>query len=234
MQEQLSSKTEVAHFDNLAHDYKATHDRAIKLAGGDSDFFYKSKINHLESLLDMVPRRILDYGGGTGRLTKLLHSHYDKSDIVLYDPSKESIEVAKHECKSDDRLTIISEGLEEQEPFDLVVAAGVFHHIPRKYELDNLKVLYNLLNPGGKVVVFEHNPVCPHAQLLIALAGLDKDATFIRAGSMKKMMSQVGFTKPISKYISFLPSSFTLLHPLETWLDWFPLGAQYVAMASKN
>lgn len=233
IQTNISSDKEIEHFDNLAEDYKATHDRALAIAGGDSDFFYRAKIKLIQENIRQKPNRILDYGGGTGRLSRLLLNAFPNSMIHLFDPSENSVEVAKMELGGTGRFTCSSNPEIDQGLFDLVTCAGVFHHIPRALWQKNMKRITKSMAKNGVIYVFEHNPICPHAQILLYMASLDRDANFLRSGTVTKLFRQSNLHPIKSQFISFFPSNWKIFHPLERYLGWNPLGAQHMSIARK-
>lgn len=94
-QQRLASDDEVKHFDDLSADYKKIHDRALFLAGGDSDHFYLQKIKMIRENIAREPASILDFGCGTGRLSVLLARSFPRAEITGFDPSTESLREAE-------------------------------------------------------------------------------------------------------------------------------------------
>jgi SAM-dependent methyltransferase len=114
-------------------------------------------------LLD--PLRVLDIGCGNGRFLGFLHSalgdrvvHYtgvDASETLLEEAGRQFADIGGARWE---RVDLFEEpGLEAWAPgqvFDLVVAFGVFHHIPgslRRARL--LNHLHRRLSPGGLLVI---------------------------------------------------------------------------------
>ena len=48
-------------FDDVAHDYVGDLNRNLRLAGGDSRYFYDAKLNLIRSKLSERPRALLDF-----------------------------------------------------------------------------------------------------------------------------------------------------------------------------
>lgn len=219
----------VEYFNETAKTYDIIHDKALKLAGGDSGYYYNKKVELISNQITYLPNTILDFGCGTGRLTKRLSKKYPNSKIIGYDPSPESIKVASsfQGCNASYTQSY------KVEKYDLIVSAGVFHHIDPKEWEQNLFHLVDLLTDRGKIIIFEHNPLSLATQLLLALAGNDKDATLLFPWKVKTILK----TKSVEidlKFISFFPSSMKMLHPLEEKLWWCPFGAQYMVTLSRK
>lgn len=232
-QQRLTSSDQVDHFDRLSSDYKAIHDKALFLAGGASDHFYLEKIKHIQRRMFQTPKSILDFGCGTGRLTGLLAAHFPEAKIHGVDPSKDSIEQAKAETPLSITYSTNLEHIPEQS-YDLVIAAGVFHHIHPRDRAQNIALVHRALKPGGQFMIFEHNGLSLQTRLLLAIAGNDKGAHLLSAGQMERRLQEGKFSQIQTDYISFFPTYFSNLLKFEKHLRWCPLGAQFFTSATKE
>lgn len=236
-QQRLTSQDQVEHFDRLSADYKKIHDKALFLAGGDSDHFYQAKIKILKANMTSEPKAILDFGCGTGRLTELLAQNFPSAKIVGIDPSLDSIDSAKKDYaqfKNISWSTDLEILRKTSGQFDLVVAAGVFHHIPPSERAENLKLVHSAMKDNGQLYIFEHNGFSLLTRLLLLIAGNDKGAVLLTGWGTKSVLQSVGFVKTKIQYISFFPKFFGPLLAIEPFLTWCPLGAQFYALTKKE
>ena len=87
-----------AEFDQFASEYHQQHAASIRLSGETPDFFAKYKIDDVAAVLasaGVKPRRILDFGGGVGNSLGYLKAAFPESEIVLLDPSSQSLDIAE-------------------------------------------------------------------------------------------------------------------------------------------
>jgi len=221
-------------FDEVAHDYVGDLNRNLRLAGGDSRFFYEAKVKLIRSNVSEPPRVMIDFGCGVGILTRMLADAYPETTIVGFDPSTEEIRVAREmSTEYGDRLRFESHFDVTEIRADVAVAAGVFHHIAPAQKQPSLARLSDALAPGGRLFVFEHNPISPLARVIVAMAKVDRGATLSSAWTMKKMVEKAGFIQAEVSYISFFPPFLKGLHKLEHHLRAIPLSAQYMLTARK-
>ncbi|HTB73255.1 MAG TPA: methyltransferase [Polyangiaceae bacterium] len=221
-------------FDEVAHDYVGDLNRNLRLAGGDSRFFYQAKLRLIRSRGVERPRIVLDFGCGVGILTRMLADAYPEAMIVGFDPSAEEIRVARAEAAAyGQRLQFASHFDAETIRADVAVAAGVLHHIPPANKQPSLARLFDALAPGGRLFVFEHNPISPLTRIIVAMAKVDRGATLMSARAMKRMVESAGFVEAETSYISFFPAFLKVLVGLEHHLRAIPLSAQYMLTARK-
>lgn len=104
---------------------------------------------------------VLDIGCGTGLVANLLASINPTASITGIDFSSSAEYAAKFaaENKITNAKFIHGNFLTEQftQKFDVVIAQGVLHHIPRYIEaIDKIK---SLVNPNGKIVLGLYHPL---------------------------------------------------------------------------
>ncbi len=115
---------------------------------------------------------------------------------------------------------------------DLVFSSCVFHHIDAAAHIALLTELKRVLSPqGGRLIIFEHNPINPVTRYIVATCPFDEDAVLIGAGDFKARQSQAGLRRVRAVYTGFFPNALKALRPLEGVLGWLPLGAQYYTVA---
>lgn len=139
------------HFDFLAPHY----DRVIRF-------------QRLEKMLNLLslpaPGRLLDAGGGTGRVAEHLRPHVD--EIVVADISTGMLAQAR--AKSLNAACVESERLPFAEStFDRVLMVDALHHVI--HQAQTVSELYRVLKPGGRLVI-EEPDVRTFAVKLIAVA----------------------------------------------------------------
>ena len=100
--------------------------------------------------------RILDFGCGAGRGLPYFQNYFPQSELWGFDISPESLEVARDRV-STAKLVYDWEIIAEQR-FDLIFAANVFHHIPIEERQLALNRCRDVLDEGGQIFLFEHNP----------------------------------------------------------------------------
>jgi ubiquinone/menaquinone biosynthesis C-methylase UbiE len=117
--------------------------------------------------------------------------------------------------------------------FDLVFAACVFHHIDHREHMAMMSEFFRVLKPGGLAVIYEHNPYNPMTRHVVNSCPFDENARMISARTMRRRLISVGFPRGLVRYRVFFPSALRLLRPLERFLVWLPIGAQYYVAARK-
>jgi SAM-dependent methyltransferase len=224
-------------FDMYSDNYSKLVDKSISLSGEESSFFVKLKVSLLKSLMGKKHQdelKILDFGCGTGRFSKFIISDFPNSSYCGIDTSEKSIKVAKESYPHTNFLTMESLPQLEENKYDLVFAACVFHHIPQKEQNDILVAVKNSLKPGGLFVMFEHNPYNPLTLKVVNDCPFDKDAVLIKSNKAKSLFAKSGFSRNKVKYYFFFPKFLSFLRPLEKYFSKVPLGAQYLIEGYKK
>jgi len=228
-------------FDKFADEYAEMHARNIRASGEEPAFFAEYKVRDLRRLASrtsaLAPGQagvILDFGGGVGNSTSFLQREFPGSLLLNVDVSQRSLAIAR--SRSDHASQIAFDG--ERLPFaddsiDLALCACVFHHIPGNEHTAKLAEIRRTLKPGGLLVVYEHNPLNPLTVRAVDTCPFDADAELIRAGEMRRRFIRAGLPSARIEYRLFFPAFARALRPLERYLDWLPLGAQYLVYASK-
>lgn len=228
-----------AEFDQFAAEYQQQHAASIRLSGEKPDFFAKYKIDDVAAALSrngVTPRRILDFGAGVGNSLKHMRAAFPDSDIVLLDPSAQSLEIAQSRFPGQARFqhfdgTTIPFG---NGKFDLVFTACVFHHIPEDLHVGLLTEIDRVLADGGSFFLFEHNPWNPLTLHAVRNCAFDENAVLIKAGKMRRRMAEAGLSQTEIVYRIFFPRMLARMRPLERLLVNVPLGAQYFVHALKS
>ena len=231
---------EKAEFDKFADEYLDLHARSIRASGETPDFFARYKIADVRAETARVPGereqlKILDFGGGIGTSIPHFRSLFPDAELVCADPSAKSLGIARSRfANAADYVELNSETLPfEDGAFDIVFTACVFHHIDHAEHRRILKELLRVLRPRGRFFLFEHNPFNPLTVRVVNACPYDENACLIGGPRMQRLIRDVGFRTPRLVYRVFFPRMFAVLRPLERFLKWLPLGAQYYVVSTK-
>ncbi len=227
-----------AEFDKFADEYRAMHAENIRLSGEDPEYFAEYKIVDIATELardGAVAHRVLDFGAGVGYSVPFFARHLPSARVTCLDVSRKSLEVgaAKHGAVAefehfDGRRIPFDDGT-----FDVALASCVFHHIPHAEHVALLGEIRRVLAPGGRLFVFEHNPLNPLTRHAVSTCVFDEHAELVLAPTMRRRARAAGFASASVRYRIFFPHALRGLRPLEPRLKWLPLGAQYYVAARK-
>jgi SAM-dependent methyltransferase len=217
-------------FDAYARDYEALHSQSIGASGEEPTYFADYKHRCLLRLAGERPEGpILDYGCGIGTLLERLRTGFPRADG--YDPSTESLGRAR-ERVSDARLFEDEAAIPAGE-YAFVVLACVLHHVPPSEREALLGRVRAKLRPGGRLVVFEHNPLNPLTRRAVAMCPFDDDAILLWPREARRLLERSGFSDVRRDYIVFLPRALARLRWLEPHLRAVPLGAQMMLVGTR-
>ncbi len=234
---------ETQEFDRFAENYRATLDRSISssLADESSDVFSEYKVNEI---IDQINEgaRLLDFGCGDGISSFYFSKARDDIHYYGIDVSGESIRVARKKYSINDHAQFsIYDGKTipyEDNCFDVVFTACVFHHIctgDRQHMLDEI---YRVLRPGGVFYVFEHNPINPITQKIVHDCPFDEGVVLISPRQMRKMLYSSGWLRSSvsTRYTVFFPRKkmFNKVIRLEKGLYRIGIGGQYYCICKKG
>jgi SAM-dependent methyltransferase len=229
------SKTD-AEFDEFAGDYRQAQDDYLWLSGETSEYFAEYKVRQLLEWLPQLQNeklKILDFGCGDGLMTEYVRRYFLYAEIFGADVSAKSVELAAQNFKGIEFSHISTNQLAfAPNSFDLVLSAGVFHHIPEAERQHWAQQLHAVLKPGGICVIFELNPLNPGTQYIFNTHPMEKNAKMLLPWQCKKTFAN--FTKTRLKFYCFFPRWFKFLRPLERWLSKIPFSALYGCLCYKN
>jgi ubiquinone/menaquinone biosynthesis C-methylase UbiE len=218
-------------FDRFADEYHSVHAQNIRLSGEDPAYFarYKARMAALLARAGLPVPSLLDFGTGVGNSLPFLHEEFPACRLTGVDVSRRSLDVAR------ERFGDIAELIEfdgshlpgTDGGFGLALAACVFHHIDHAEHVAKLAEIRRVLAPGGWLLVFEHNPWNPLTRKAVRECPFDENARLMTAGVLRARARAAGFTSAEIRYCVFFPAALAWLRPLERWLGWLPLGAQY-------
>ena len=226
-------------FDNYAEDYEKLHEQSIKASGFKPDFFDEHKIKTLAGDLGKIKTgekiNLLNFGCGIGKSEKYINQYFSNVNIVSVDVSQESLEKAKKRNANLSNIEFVHfnkvEELNFEEKFDVIFVANVFHHIPADLHITTLKFLRLQLKPEGFLYIFEHNPKNFLTRKAFETCEFDKGCTMIPDKEMIGMLKESGFNNIKRNFVLFFPKIVAFLTPLEKYLHFLPLGAQYYTKA---
>jgi SAM-dependent methyltransferase len=225
-------------FDEYADHYEETVDAAIGASGESAEFFARLKARMVRQHLgDDAARAILDFGCGTGGLTRALSELFPRAAIDGCDVSEGSIKEAQSRGSAPEvTFAVHAEDCLPQAPesYDAAVAACVFHHIPVDRRPFWAKELHRVLKRNGKLFLFEHNPRNPLTVRVVRRVPFDRDAELLLAGQAIDLLGQAGFTVGRPHYYFFFPNLLRALRPLEPFLSRLPIGAQYLTIGVRG
>lgn len=226
-------------FDKFADEYRQLHEQNIAASGEGPEFFAEYKVRDLRDYLggDLPQElRILDFGAGVGTSVPWFAKYFPEARVTCADVSRESLHVGRrlHGERArfipfDGRTLPFDDG-----SFDIAFAACVFHHIDRREHIPLLRELHRVLTPCGRLTIFEHNPLNPLTVHAVQTCPFDENAVLIRCRDLKSAFVISGFLQPIHRYRIFFPRFARALRPLERYLAWLPLGAQYFVAGQKR
>lgn len=218
----LERGSEVGKFDRYAETYTQAHAASVRASGEPPEYFARHKLGCLERLGVSERDRILDYGCGTGNLLELLAERFGL--VSGFDPSERSLERARE--RAPEAALYASEAAIPEAAFDVVILSGVLHHVPPAERRNVLAMVYEKLAPGGRLVIFEHNPYNPLTVRAVRACPFDDDAVLLSPRELRRLLAEARLGAIRQRYVLFFPRALAMLRPLEPWLAACPLGAQ--------
>jgi ubiquinone/menaquinone biosynthesis C-methylase UbiE len=226
-------------FDQFAKDYRNTHTKSIKaVAGADSFYFARHKVMELARFEKNNSQKFLDFGCGDGVTETYISSQFPSFSITGLDISNESIVIANK--KEIPNCTFLwFDGVSIPFPdntFHIVFIAGVLHHVPLDQRQNLVNEIVRVLQPGGRLYLFEHNPYNPLTKYLVNTCVFDRGVQLLKAKESGTLLRKAGLKILDNRYVIFFPRGrfFKWLHKTESMLAHFPLGGQYYFRAIKE
>jgi SAM-dependent methyltransferase len=216
----------VTDFDTYARSYETIHAENLTPGGEPPSYFATYKQRVLERILGrQFERPVLDFGCGIGTLTALLSRSFRLVDG--YDTSTESLRVARSRAP-DARFFERAEAI-PKEHYGAVVLANVLHHVPSVDRPGLLRTAAATVASGGRLIVFEHNPLNPITRRVVSACPFDHGTSLLYPREVRSLLRGAGLSAVALDFIVFFPRMLRAARPLEPFLAWLPLGAQVCA-----
>ena len=224
-------------FDSYSKNYNELVNKAIRNTGYDADALISAKLHKLKTLFPTLSKKsfqLLDFGCGVGNLFGHLEEFFPNTVYTGVDLSKDSLKKARSRFPANTNFQEYDSPKWGNLKYDLIFSAGVFHHIPHTDHTKIINKLYSLLNSGGKLVIWEHNPLNPVTQKIVKDCPFDKDAVLIPSKILKEHFNGVPLSNVQIIYTTFFPKFLSFLNFLDPYLGWLPLGGQYLITGQKD
>ncbi len=227
---------ETAEFDTYVADYERQHRESIRLSGEAPGYFADYKIRELARLAagwGLNQPEILDFGSGIGNSLPGFRRCFPGHSVTSADVSGESLVNARRLHGGDEPQLLIRDGRipAPDSSFDLVFTACVFHHIEHEEHIHWLGELKRVTRPGGRLVIFEHNPRNPLTRHAVRNCPFDVNAHLIAPRAMRRRVTEAGWSAARCDYHIFFPARLAFLRGMEPWLRRCGIGAQYACHA---
>ncbi len=225
-------------FDEFANEYRNIHTENVRVSGADSFYFAMHKVQLVSSFeTNGQQTRLLDVGCGDGVAELFMAKLMPGCQVNGIDISAKSIAAASEKNIPGTSFSVYN-GKTIPFPdnsFDIVFMAAVLHHVDFTYHQALLGEMYRVLKPGGRIYLFEHNPLNPVTRYLVKTCVFDKDARLLGYRYCGSLLQNAAFIEIQKKFILFFPRKGMLsrLIPVEEKLGWLPLGGQYMYRARK-
>jgi SAM-dependent methyltransferase len=218
-----------AKFDAYASEYERLHAESVAVTGEETDYFAQYKVDCLVRKGVALDAEILDFGCGIGNVTTKLAERFSR--VQGYEPSALSALKAQSRAPTatiHDDLSRVPDA-----HFSTAVLSCVLHHVPPLERARLLEGLMQKLAPGGRLFVFEHNPLNPLTRRAVAQCAFDDDAILLWPWEARKLLRSAGFERVALDYIVFFPKFLGFLRGLEPKLAWLAAGAQTLLVGTK-
>ncbi len=231
------SKRTFDDFNEYASNYRAIHSQNVKLTGADSFYFAEHKVNELKNYEKTDSINMLDVGCGDGMTEVYVQQYFPSWTAEGIDIAAQSIAEANDRNLNNANFNVFN-GTDipfADNCFDIVFVAAVLHHVDFSLHEKILNEIYRVLKPGGRLYLFEHNPINPATKYLVKTCVFDKDARLLGYKYAKRILKAALFSSFKRKFILFFPrwKIFKPFFKIENLLGWLPLGGQYYYRAVK-
>jgi SAM-dependent methyltransferase len=220
-------------FDQYAPDYKALLDRSVQMSGDSAEYFCEYKARYVARAVG--PRfcgKVLDFGCGIGLLSARLKTHLPVATIHGYDPSPESIRLVPPDLSAQGCFSDRTADLDTD--YQLAVLSNVMHHIARAQRERTIVDIAAHLAPGGRLILFEHNPWNPLTRWVVRHCPFDEGVVLLPPREVLACFARAGLAVRRRDFIVFFPKWLSPFRALEPWLSWLPAGAQYAVVGEKH
>ena len=157
--------------------------------------------------------------------------------IFGVDEAQESIRVAEENCQNLSNKPTFFHSLKqipETTKFDLITVFNVLHHINPSERNAVLQEIMKRLAPGGRLLIWEHNPWNPVTRYLVKICPFDEGVKLVRAPWLIHVLQTSGLKIHQFEFVNVIPPSMHKkagLRWIETFFNRVPIGAQYRLIA---
>lgn len=171
------------------------YDKFMEIFGDEID-------NWIIEEIDSSSNKVLDVGGGTGRITKSIEENLNSGDVSLLDRSEEMLKEASKK-NLDNRVLGDSSSLPfSNESFDTVICTDAIHHF--KNPEKSISEMVRVLKSDGKLIIFDFTPKSLLTKFLKAGEMiLGEPATFLPPKELEVMLTRKGYEVEIVEINSF-------------------------------
>lgn len=212
-------------FDEFASNYDEIRKQSLGYLGKDLDYYARAKSRLVRRMMGDCVGSILEFGCGIGSTVAQLRLLFPQAIVAGCDLSLESLSIAR-DHHPDVHFFSLSEEPPIEGGFDAVVVPNVFHHVAPEERSQVLDTIYDMVSPGGSIIVFEHNPYNPLVRHVVRNCPLDRNAVLLPLSESLALVRK-RFALSAHGYTTFFPPVAARLAILEPLLGWLPLGGQY-------
>jgi SAM-dependent methyltransferase len=228
-----------AQFDQYVQTYKDIINRGSAITGESFEYFIGVRLDLVLGDWQRAgrpsPGAILDFGCGIGATAPLMRERFPGASIVGVDESPASIRAAES-LGVPGASFLVAPGVPlplASESFDIVYSNGTFHHIDHAAHAAIFRELTRVLRPGGRLYVFENNPLNPVMVREMRLNPFDQDAKMLFPWYLQRQVREGGLRAASPRYYAFYPKQLKSLRWSEKYLRALPAGAQYYVRGEK-
>lgn len=223
--------TDKVDFDAYTDNYNQLLQRHTAFFSPNEGYFARYKVDIVrKASAGARVERILEFGCGIGNNIPYLREAFPHAALTGSDISEASLAIARQQNSG---VEFVAEVDALPGGYDLIFIAGVFHHIAPAERPAIAAKLHELLAPGGRLFVFEHNPYNPVTRRIVSNCPYDADAILLPPAELRGTLAAATLAVDTSAYCLFIPPRLSWLLPLEHLLRWLPLGGQYWVQARR-
>jgi 2-polyprenyl-3-methyl-5-hydroxy-6-metoxy-1,4-benzoquinol methylase len=224
----------VTEFDVVASNYEQLVDGSVGITGENSDYFAAYKARYVATRVadssDGACAKILDYGCGVGLLSGHLKRCLPHKQVDGFDVSERSLSRIDPALRSQGVFT--SRLADVGQDYGIIILANVLHHVKPNERRAVISEAASHLATGGKLVIFEHNPLNPLTRWAVAHCPFDEGVVLLPSSEVGSLLAP-GLEFLRRDYIVFFPKWLSGLRVFERFLNWCPAGAQHVTIARR-
>ncbi len=221
----------MSEFDRFSRHYAEVNDRMLAGVGETTEDLSEYKADYLLRVLPPdFHGSILDYGCGVGIVTRAIGRKFPGGRLHGYDTSRASLDQAR--TSSPEQISYFSSLEELESAYDVIVLTNLLHHVAPRDRAGLIQDLERRLARGGKMVVFEHNPLNWIVMRMVEKHPFDANAVFLPHRESISLLESARLKTRLD-FIFFFPGFLRPLRFLDRSLSWLPLGAQYACVGEK-